>query len=139
MKKQLSNSIQKKAFTFLAAFTLFFSSYATYAASPDSASKDAKASYVSYKGLKDDFLVFKVDYKNELGEPFQLVIRNGQNEVLYRKPFDARPLDTNILLTEIPDNSKLTFSIESRKKSFSQTFAIDAKVRTIEEYVVKGL
>jgi len=139
MKKQLINSIEKKAFTFIVAFTLIFSSYATSFAAPAGRVKDEKSSYISYTGLKDDYLVFKVDYKNETAEPFQLVIKNEQNEVLYNKLFEAKPLDTNVLLTEVPDNSKLTFSIQTRKNNFSQTFAVDAKVKTIQEYIVKGL
>lgn len=138
MKKQLI-SIQKKGFAFLVAFALIFSTYATSFATPESRVRDEKASYISYKGLKDNYLVFKVDYKNEMAQPFQLVIKNGQNEVLYSKSFEAKPLNTNILLTEIPDNSKLTFLIQTKKSSFNQTFAIDSKVKTIEEYIVKDL
>src|SRR3954453_6587157 len=139
MTKQLINSIEKKAFTFIVAFTLIFSSYATSFASPASRVKDGKSSYISYTGLKDNFLVFKVDYQNDLAEPFQLVIKNEQNEVLYKKMFEAKPLNTNVLLTELPDNSKLTFTIETKKNSFNQTFTIDTNVKTIQEYVVKGL
>jgi hypothetical protein len=139
MKKQLINSIEKKVFTFLVTFVFIFGSYAKTYALPDRSASGDKISYITYTGLKDNYLVFKVDYKNELAQPFQLVIKNGQNEVLYKKMFDVKPLNTDVLLTEVPDDSKLTFSIETRKNNFSQSFSIDSKVKTIEEYVVKGL
>ena len=134
MKKQLINSIEKKVFTFLVAFVFFFGSYAKIYASPN-----GESSYFTYAGLKDNFLVFKVDYKNELVQPFKLVIKNEVNEVLYQKMFDAKPLSTNVLLTEVPDNSKLTFSIVTINNNFSKSFEIETKVKTTEEYIVKGL
>lgn len=139
MKKQLINSIEKKACTFLVAFVLLFSNYAKTYASPEHPGGDTKSSYITYNGLKDNYLVFKVDYENDLAQAFDLVIKNEQNEVLYNKKFDAKPLNSDILLTEVPDGSKLTFSIVTKKNIFSKSFAIDTKVKTIEEYVVKGL
>lgn len=139
MKKQLVNSIEKKVITFSVALFLLFGSYAKTYANPFASASDDKSSYISYKGPKDDYLVFKVDYKNESAQPFQLIIKNEHNEVLYSKAFEAKPLNTDVLLTELPDNSKLTFSIVTKKDNYSQSFAIDSKVKTIEEYVVKGL
>lgn len=140
MKKQLINSIEKKVFTFLVAFVLLFGSYAKTYASPERPDGDTKSSYITYNGLKDNYyLVFRVDYKNEGAQAFDLVIKNEQSEVLYSKKFDAKPLNSDILLTEVPDGSKLTFSIITKKNKFSQSFAIDTKVKTIAEYVVKGL
>ena len=139
MKKQLINSIEKKVFTFLVAFVFFFGSYAKIYASPNAPFNSKESSYFTYTGLKDNFLVFKVDYKNELVQPFKLVIKNEVNEVLYQKMFDAIPLNTNVLLTEVPDDSKLTFSIVTIENNFSKSFEIDTKVKTTEEYIVKGL
>ena len=83
MKKQLTNAITKKVFTLLVVLgTLGVVSEKSYAL-PDKPAKVTKAADISYKGLKDKMLVFKVDYKNEVAEPFQLMIRNDQNEVLY--------------------------------------------------------
>ena len=139
MKKQLINSIEKKVFTFLVAFVFFFGSYAKIYASPTEPMSKDSAPYFTYTGLRDNFLVFKVDYKNELVQPFKLVIKNEVNEVLYQKMFDAIPLNTNVLLTEVPDDSKLTFSIVTIDNNFSKSFEIDTKVKTTEEYIVKGL
>lgn len=139
MKKQFINSIGKKVFTFAVSFLLIFGSYAKSFAAPSGPASDAKSAYISYKGLKDNYLVFKVDYENQLAQPFELVIKNEHNEVLYSKAFDAKPLNTNVLLTEVPDDSKLTFSIVTKKSNYSQSFAIASRVKTTQEYVVKGL
>jgi len=139
MKKQLINSIEKKVFTFLVAFVFFFGSSAKIYASPKDPMSKGSSPYVTYAGLKDNSLVFKVDYKNELVQPFKLVIKNEVNEVLYQKMFDAIPLNTNVLLTDVPDDSKLTFSIVTIDNNFSKSFEIDTKVKTTEEYIVKGL
>ncbi|WP_018615359.1 hypothetical protein [Segetibacter koreensis] len=138
MKKQLIKSIEKKVIIFSLAFVIIFGSYSNTFAAPERPASDA-ASYVSYKGFKGNYLVFKVDYKNEATQPFQLVIKNDHNEVLYSRSFDAKPLNTDVLLTEIPDDVKLTFSIETRKNRISQTFSIDSEVKTTQEYIVKGL
>src|SRR5438067_3378458 len=123
MKKQLIKSIGKKALTFCAIFLLIFGTYAKGFSAPAGPENSEKSSYIKYQGPKDNYLVFKVDYANELAQPFQLVIQNDHNEVLYTKAFDSRPLNTNVLLTEIPDDSKLTFSIVSKASNYRQSFA----------------
>ncbi len=139
MKKQLINSIEKKALTFSVALMLVFGNYAkSFEVKADSAAK-TKSSFISYKGLRNDHLVFEVDYKNELSEPFELIIKNDQNDILYKKAFDAKPLNTDVLLTEVPDGIKLTFSIHTRKNNLNQSFEIDTRIKTTEEYVVKGI
>ncbi len=139
MKKRFMNSIKKKVVTFSLAFILILGSSAKTFAALDQPASSEKSCDISYKGLRDSYLVFKVDYKNEVAQPFQLVIKNEQNDVLYIKTFEAKPLDTNVLLTDVPDDSKLTFSIVSKKNNYSQSFSIVSQVKTIEEYVVKGL
>jgi len=139
MKKQFSLAITKKVLTFSFALAVIFGTYAKSFAADNETANAAKSSYISYKGLKDNYLVFKVDYKNENAEPFQLVIKNEQSDVLYAKNFSSQPLNTNVLLTDIPDNSKLTFSILSKKNNVSQSFTIASEVKTTQEYVVKGL
>ena len=139
MKKQSANATGKMAIAVLASFVFLFSSYSKTYASKDSATNAAKFNAVTYQGLKDKSLVFKVDYKNEMAKPFQLVIKGEENETIYSKSFDAKPLNISILLNEVPENCKLTFEFQSPENNFSQSFQIDTKVTTVEEYVVKGL
>lgn len=139
MKKQSAYPIQKKVFAVLASFVIIFCTNLKTYAFTDSNSTAAKLTAVSYQGLKDKLLVFKVDYKNDLSKPALLVIRGDANEILYRKLFEAKPSNTNILLSEVPENCKLTFEILTVEKSLSQSFQIDTNVKTIHEYVVKGV
>ena len=142
MKKQSFYAISKKVFSFLLALIITVGiSQSGYAAS-GSADKDSnknKGVEITYQGARDKNLVFNVNYKNELSQPFQLIITNDQYQVIYSQTFDTKPLNRTILFSELPENCKLTFSIVSGKKEISQAFEINSQVRTVEEYVVKGL
>jgi len=139
MKKQLTNAIQKKVFTLLVAFVIVFSSTVTSYALPDRPSKVAKNAEISYKGLQDKSLVFKVDYKNESAQPFELVIKNEFNDIIFAKKFNASPLNTDVYLSDVPESCKLSFTIRSGKKDFTQTFEINTKTKIVEEFLVKGV
>jgi len=102
----------------------------------DTVNKGAES---SYKVLKDKNLVFKIDYKNELSEAFQVVIKNDHNDVIYLKQFDAKPLNATLLFTEVPENCTLSFFIRTGKKEVAQAFKIDTEIKTGQEYIVKGL
>jgi len=138
MKKQFTTAIEKKAFTFLVALVILFCTQTSFANS-NWGENESKAAEITYAGLKDKGLVFKVDYKNELAESFQLIIKNGQNEILFAKKYDAKPLSTDILLSGMTEDGKLTFTIRSGKKDYNQSFEINTKVRTVSEFEVKGL
>ena len=139
MKKQSAVSIQKRAFTFLAALVIVISSSVDLYAHTEPKSSDLKQAQVTYKGLQDRFLVFHVDYKNELAQAFILTIRNEQSQVLYSKKYDAKSLSANILLSDIADDCKLTFAIKTGKKEFTQAFEINNRVKTVFEYEVKSM
>ncbi len=137
MKKQTTSAISKRALTFtFAAFLLFgFNSNATTL--PDGVG--SKGPEIVYQGLQDKNLVFNVNYNNETGEPLQLSVRNEENLVLYFKEYKDKQVNTKILFTDLPENCKLTFSIKTGKKEVSQAFEINTEVKTVEEFVVKGL
>jgi len=139
MKKQFTTAIEKKAFTFLVALVILFSTAANSFALTNTVGNETKAAEITYTGLKDKGLVFKVDYKNESAESFQLLIKNDQNDIIFAKKYDAKPLFTNILLSDVPEDGKLTFIIRSAKGDFTQSFEINTKVKTVSEFEVKGL
>lgn len=139
MKKHLTNAIGKKVFTLLTASVILFGSASSSFALPERAANTIKAANIYYNGVKGQYVVFKVDYKNEQAEAFELVIKNEQNDILYSKKFDAKPLNTDVLLSELPEACKLTFSIKSGKKDFSQSFEINTNYKTVAELEVKGI
>ena len=138
MKKQLTKAISKKVFTFLFVVVISCTMSQSVYALPDTLAI-SKGAEITYKGLSDKNLVFSVNYKNELAEPFELLIKNDQNEIIYVKQFDAKPLNRTLLFSEVPENCKLTFVITSGKKAISQSFEINAHIRTVEEFIVKGI
>lgn len=139
MKKQVTNAIKKKVFTLLVAFVMVFCSSVKLYALPDRPSSNTKAAEISYKGLQDKLLVFKVDFKNESAQPFELVIKNDFNEIIYSKRFGAKALNTDVYLSDVPETCKLSFIIKTGKKDYSQSFEIDTRTKTVEEYLVKGI
>lgn len=138
MKKQLFSAIQKKAFTLLVALVMAGLSVSANTL-PVKNIGEAKKADITYQGVKGNYLVFNVNYKNELTDDFVLTIKNEENEILYAKKYDLKPFATNVLLTDIPGNCKLTFSIKAGKKEFTQTFEINSVVKTVSAFEVKGI
>ncbi len=138
MKKQSSRSISKTVITLiLAGIISGFTSQSVYAL-PDKI--PGKGVEVTYTGTRGKSLVFNVNYKNELSQPFDLTIRNDQNEIIYIEHYDAKPLDRSFLFSDVPENCKLTFHLTAGKKEkLTQTFEIKSQVKTVEEYIVKGI
>ncbi len=137
MKKQSAGVISKRVLTLaLAAFLIVGSRQSLYALPSDPLAKGAQ---IVYQGLQDKKLVFNVNYENGFNEPFQLLVKNEENLVLYFKEYSAKPLNTRMLFTDIPENGKLTFIIRTGKKEVAQTFEINTQVKTVEEFTVKGV
>src|SRR5947209_8083617 len=113
MKKQSFKAISKKGVSLLLAAIILTAASQQSFALPNPVS--TKSAEISYKGLKDNKLAFSVNYKNELAQAFQLVIKNEQNEVIFSQQYAAQPLHTTLLFTDIPDKSKLTFLIKPGK------------------------
>jgi hypothetical protein len=83
--------------------------------------------------------MFNINYKNELAEKFLLTIKNELGETIYAKQYESKPLNKTMLFSEFPENGKLTFAIITGKKEFTQTFSINSQVKTVEEFIVKGI
>lgn len=137
MKKQLSNAIGKKVFTLLAASVIALSAQQALAL-PEPATKVINAAEVTFKGVENNYLVFKLNYNNKAEQPFELQIKNEDGKVLYSKKHSAAPLNTDIYFAEVPEDCKLTFSIVSGKDEASQTFTVNSSFKTVREYDVKG-
>jgi hypothetical protein len=133
MKKQLAKTVS----TLLVAAVVLFN--ASVFAGPRRSSNNLQGVNISYSGLREKQLVFKVDYKNELAQPFQIIISNEFNDIIHNQKYDAAPLNTTLLLSEIPESGKITFTLRTADKEFKQTFEINREVKTVEEVVVKDV
>lgn len=141
MKKQSINAVSKKVFSFLLIVIVSVGISPLAFAATGGSDKDSnknKVVEITYQGAREKNLVFNVNYKNELAQPFQLTITNDHYQVIYSQQFDAKPLNRTILFSELPENCKLIFRIISGKKEISQAFEINSQVKTVEEYVVKS-
>ncbi len=139
MKKQFTTSIGKKVATLVTASVILLGSATASFAFPDKAITKSVSANISYSGLKDQYTVFKVDYKNETLQPFELLIKNENQEIIFSKMYDGKPLNTDVYLSEVPDNCKLTFLIKTGKKNISQTFEISRTYKSVPEMEVTGL
>lgn len=138
MKKQLTQTIAKKAsLLILAVVILFGAAPASYAQTENNIS--LKGVEITYQGLQNKKLLFNINYKNEVAEPFELIIKNEQNEIIFFQKYNAQPLNRSILFSEVNDNCKITFLIKTGKKELAQAFKINTEVKTSEEYLVKGI
>lgn len=139
MKKQLINTIKKGVFTIAVAAVVILGSSTGAFALPDKPVNTAKIAEISYKGIEDNMLVFKVNYKNETSDDFILFVRNEYNEIIYSKKFDGKPLNTNVYLADFPQDCKVTLAIKAGQKMYSQSFEINTDVKTVSEYNVSKL
>ena len=132
MKMQSTHAISRKVFSLILAAVISGLMPQTVSAHPGKTL--GKGVEITYAGTRDKGVIFNVNYKNELSQPFQLTVRNEQNDVLYIEQYGATVLHKSILFSEVPENCKLTFSIVVGRKEFSsQTFEIKSHVKTVEE------
>lgn len=136
MKKQISiKAISKKAFPVLL-FAILSMTQSAYALPGTSVNKEPE---ITYKGVSDKKLMFNINFKNEAAQPLHLTIKNEAGEVIYATQFESKPLNKTIVFPEFPESGKLTFVMSAGKKEVAQTFQINAQVKTVEEFTVKGI
>lgn len=133
MKKQSLANTTKVFCTSLFAMLLMGTS-ATFA----QANSAAKAE-VTYLGANDEFLQFNVNYKNEGSEKFIFEIYDDQHQVIYSKKYNNADFNKKIYVYKLADYNKVTFSIRSTNSDYKETFTINPKFTTTEDYVVTKL
>ena len=136
MKMQLKSTLVKGLLGFLVAAMLSTTAFA--GGNNPGSNANINPAKVSFTGAKNEMLQFKVEYKNELAQPFVLIIKNEMNEVIYNRSFDAKPINFNIGFVEVPEDYNLTFSIKTANKEFNQTFTITKESSTVTDFIVKG-
>jgi hypothetical protein len=139
MTRQFLKEIKRKIFTLLALLIIICSGSSQLKAASGKTDNSKEEAQVVYKGVKNELLVFAIEYKNLSKENFAVEIKNDRNEIVYRQNFDAKPLSKNIYLSDVAEKCKLTFSIKSVKKQIDQSFEINHTIKTIEDYDVKEI
>ena len=92
---------------------------------------------VTYQGVSDNSLVFKVDYENLTGEKFWLIIKNDAGDVVYQKHFTDAHFGKTIYFQNTDSSINPTFVIRTGNDEVVRQFQVN-KIIT-ETTVVTGL
>jgi hypothetical protein len=92
---------------------------------------------VTYQGVSDNSLVFKVDYDNTKGEKFRLIIKNDNGDVVYQQQFSDAHFSKTIFFRDTDTEINPTFVIRSGNNEIVRQFQVN-KIIT-ETTVATGL
>ena len=92
---------------------------------------------VTYQGVSDNSLVFKVNYENLSGQKFWLIIKNDAGDVVYQQHFTDTYFGKTIYFQNTDLNITPTFVIRTGNDEVVRQFQVN-KVIT-ETTVVTGL
>jgi len=92
---------------------------------------------VTYQGVSDNSLVFKVDYENLSGEKFWLIIKNDNGDVVYQQHFSDARFAKTIYFQNTDATINPTFVIRTGNDEIVRQFQVN-KIIT-ETTVVTGL
>ncbi|HET6252777.1 MAG TPA: hypothetical protein VFE32_01820 [Puia sp.] len=92
---------------------------------------------VTYQGVADNSLVFKVDYENPTGGKFWLIIKNDNGDVVYHQQFSDAHFSKTIFFQNTDTEINPTFVIHTGSNDIVRQFQVN-KIIT-ETTVVKGL
>jgi hypothetical protein len=92
---------------------------------------------VTYQGVSDNGLVFKVDYDNLSGENFWLIIKNDNGDIVYQQRFNNAHFGKTVYFQNTDTNINPTFVIRAGNDEIVRQFQVN-KIMT-ETTEVKGL
>ena len=136
MKRQFVNRIARKFFAgSMVAAVLFLSVQTKAAVNADPINKSKSAS-IEYVGSKDDNLLFKVNYINNSNDFYTVTVTDENGEVLYRHATKQKDFSKTFQLTRYTDINKLSFSIETAKENYKESFDINTTTTTTSHVAV---
>ena len=92
---------------------------------------------VTYQGVSDNSLVFKLDYENATGAKFWLIIKDDNGDVVFHQQFSDAHFSKTIYFQNTDTNINPTFVIRTANNDIVRQFQI-SKIIT-ETTLVKGL
>jgi hypothetical protein len=92
---------------------------------------------VTYQGVSDNSLVFKVDYENVSGGKFSLIIKNDNGDIVYHQQFSDAHFSKTIFFQNTDTEITPTFIIRTNSNDIVRQFQVN-KIIT-ETTVVTGL
>jgi hypothetical protein len=117
MNTNTKNHAVKAIAVALTAFVILFSSPLTSKAN-DGGSKKSSSTYdaqvsVTYQGVSDNSLVFKIDYENPTAEKFWLIIKDDNGDVVYHHQFSGANFSKSIFFLNTNADINPTFVIRT--------------------------
>jgi hypothetical protein len=92
---------------------------------------------ITYQGVSDNSLVFKVDYENLSGEKFWLIIKNDNGDIIYHQQFSDAHFSKTIYFQNTDTEIAPTFIVRANNNDIVRQFQVN-KIIT-ETTVVTGL
>ncbi len=118
------------------ALVFFISSPLTSLANGDNNKKsgltDGQVS-VTYVGVDNNSVVFRVEFENPTAEKFWLIIKNDAGDVIYRKQFSDAHFARSVFFQKEEADIHPTFVIRNGENEIARQFAV---TRTITENTV---
>ncbi|HXD79156.1 MAG TPA: hypothetical protein VN616_15165 [Puia sp.] len=134
-----NHAVKVIAVAFSAAL-FFFASPLTTMANEGGAKKapslDNPQVSVTFQGVKQDAVVFKVDYENPTGNQFWLIIKNDNGDVVYHQRFSDVHFSKTVFFQNTDTDINPTFVIRNGNSDVVRHFQVN-KVIT-ETTVVTG-
>ena len=141
MNTKTKNHAFKTIAIALTAAMFLFGSPLTSKANGGNSNKTATATEapvsVTYQGVSDNNLVFKVDYENVSGGKFWLIIKNDNGDIIYHQQFSDVHFSKTIFLQNTDTEINPTFVIRANNNDIVRQFQVN-KIIT-ETTVVTGL
>ncbi len=135
-----NHAIKAIAVTLTAAFFLFGSpltSKANGGGSKNSSTTTGAQVSITYQGVTNNSLVFKVDYENQSNQKFWLIIKNDVGDVVFHQQFNDAHFSKTIYFQNTDTEITPTFIIRSNNNDIVRQFQV-SKIIT-ETTVATGL
>ncbi|MDQ6609987.1 MAG: hypothetical protein M3Y85_09230 [Bacteroidota bacterium] len=92
---------------------------------------------IKYVGVKDEQLIFQVDFLNEASETFTIEVKDQNGYQLYEGKFKSSGFRKQFAVNKVEmDNNSLVFVITTKSNRQKQVFDVNATSRVIEEVSV---
>jgi hypothetical protein len=138
MKRVFTNFNLKKSASVFAAAALLSLGTAKLQAAPiieKIISPSEKQVTVNFVGVTDNSLVFHVEFENQTGEKFYLIVKNDAGEIVYQNAYNDVHFEKNIHISKEESVMQPTFVIRTSNEQVERKFSVKAT----ENYVVTTL
>ena len=98
---------------------------------------DPTGAEVTYLGIVDDKLVFKLDFKNESGEKFNVSIKSVNGGIFYSEKHNTKNFSKKFLVSkEDFESAALTFIVTTSSARESYVFNLNKVTSVVENIIV---